>query len=50
MGLFKKATVNMSSCSEIKEEEDEGSDKQGNPPRVAGMVLTALKTLLIRVD
>jgi len=32
IGFFEKVTVNMTSCSELEEEEDEGSDRQKESP------------------
>jgi len=37
IGFFEKITINMTSYSELEEEEDEGSDRQKKSPRVAYM-------------
>jgi len=48
IGFFAKVTVNIISCFELEEEEeDEGSDKQKNSPTVADKTLTVLKALPI---
>ena len=44
-GFFEKVTVNMTSCSELEEEEDEGSDGQEESPQLADKTLTILKAL-----
>ena len=44
-GFFEKVTVNMTSCSELEEEEDEGSDGQEESPQVADKTVTVLKVL-----
>jgi len=43
IGFFEKITVNMTSCSELEEEEDEGSDVQEKSQRVANKTLTILE-------
>ena len=49
MGFFEKVTVNMTSCSELEEEEDEGSNRQEESPRVADKTLTVLEALPARM-
>ena len=44
-GFFEKVTVNMTSCSELEEEEDEGSDAQDESLKVADKTLTILEAL-----
>jgi len=39
----------MTSCSELEEDEDEGSDKQGESPRIADKTLTILEALPARM-
>jgi len=48
-GFFEKVTVNMTSCSELEEDDDEGSDRQEESPRVADKTLTVLEALLARM-
>jgi len=50
IGFFEKVTVNMTSCSELEEEEDEGSDRQEKSPRVAEKTLTILEALPTHID
>jgi len=40
----------MTSCSELEEEEDEGSDRQEKSPRVADKTLTVPEALSSRMD
>jgi len=44
-GFVEKVTVNMTSCSKLKEEEDEGSDGQEESLQVADKMLTILEAL-----
>jgi len=48
-GFFEKVTVNMTLCSELEEEEDEGSDGQEESPRVVDKTLTILEVLPARM-
>ena len=48
-GFFEKVTVNMTSCSKLEEEEDEGSDGQEESPQVADKTLTVLEALSSRM-
>ena len=50
IGFFGKVTVNMTLRFELREEEDEGSDKQEESPRVAGKTLTVLEALPAHID
>jgi len=47
IGFFEKVTVNMTSYSELEEyeDEDEGSDRQEESPRVADKTFIILKAL-----
>jgi len=40
----------MTSCSELEEDENEGSDGQEESPRVADKTLTILQALLARMS
>jgi len=44
-GFFEKVTVNMTSCSELEEEENEGSNRRGESLQVADKTLTVLEAL-----
>ena len=50
LGFLEKVMVNPTSCSNPKQKEEEGGDKQENPPSAVDKTLTALEALSTRMD
>ena len=49
MGFFNKITVNMTSCTKLKDEEDEEEEKQEDSPKRDDKTLTVIEALPARM-